>query len=355
MTLTEISYYFRRYVPPTLFFIIFTTLLYLVITMYIAYVNSTKPPALFINPLFGKLPYIQETVSLEKPLINESILDTIEGIPINSTSSARVFKLLQYTPKLGYIQNIYLTARTFGIDTETIKHRTEGNKAIFEDQYHLLTIDITNYNFTYTYKIASKEALIEDIYIPDEQTLKEQMKQFLRRAGRYPSELAQGKEVITFHYFDPTSNNILPADTPEQAQIIELDLYRPNIDSFPVYPPRYFNSQNYIAAVFSNKNGMQVIKAQIMFIDKKEDEWGVYPIKNGEQAWQDFQNGKGIIVSRGADNDIIKIKKMLFGYFDIDSYQPYLQPIYVFIGEQGMVSYVQAVSDEYATDSAYLN
>ena len=46
---------------------------------------------------------------------------------------------------------------------------------------------------------------------------------------------------------------------------------------------------------------------------------------------------------------------MLFGYYDMVSFSPYLEPIYVFIGESGFVSYIQAVTDNFATDSAFIN
>ncbi len=46
----------------------------------------------------------------------------------------------------------------------------------------------------------------------------------------------------------------------------------------------------------------------------------------------------------------IKIKKMFFAYFDPDIYQSYLQPVYVFLGENNFVGYVPAVSADYLTD-----
>lgn len=41
---------------------------------------------------------------------------------------------------------------------------------------------------------------------------------------------------------------------------------------------------------------------------------------------------------------------MFLGYFDPDVYQEYLQPVYVFIGDDDFVSYVPAVSGEYLVE-----
>jgi hypothetical protein len=41
----------------------------------------------------------------------------------------------------------------------------------------------------------------------------------------------------------------------------------------------------------------------------------------------------------------ITIKKMFLAYYDPDEYQPYLQPVYVFVGDNDFVGYVPAVED----------
>jgi hypothetical protein len=38
---------------------------------------------------------------------------------------------------------------------------------------------------------------------------------------------------------------------------------------------------------------------------------------------------------------------MFLGYYDPDIYQKYLQPVYVFLGNNGFVAYVPAIKEEY--------
>jgi len=128
--------------------------------------------------------------------------------------------------------------------------------------------------------------------------------------------------------------------------MIEVDFYRPDIDIFPIVSPSYFNSQNYLVMVF-NEDGFKVVKAQVKFFEKSDEEVGIYPIKTGTVVWEELQNGKGIIVSAPTDSTNIKIKKMFFAYFDPDIYQSYLQPVYVFLGENNFVGYVPAVTADY--------
>jgi len=46
------------------------------------------------------------------------------------------------------------------------------------------------------------------------------------------------------------------------------------------------------------------------------------------------------------EKDII-LKKMFMGYYDPGIYQQYMQPIYVFLGDDDFVVYVSAIEDSW--------
>ncbi len=86
------------------------------------------------------------------------------------------------------------------------------------------------------------------------------------------------------------------------------------------------------------------------FFEKSDEEVGIYPVKTGTIAWEELQNDKGMIVSAPTDKTSIKIKKMFFAYFDPDIYQNYLQPVYIFLGENNFIGYVPAITADYLID-----
>ena len=98
--------------------------------------------------------------------------------------------------------------------------------------------------------------------------------------------------------------------------------------------------------IFRDQN-YKVIKSQIKQYDFDKQNFGIYPIKNGDEAFAELTSGKGIIVSSGKNSNQISINKLLFGYYDPDEIQDYLQPIYVFLGKNGFAAYVPAVRNEY--------
>ena len=79
------------------------------------------------------------------------------------------------------------------------------------------------------------------------------------------------------------------------------------------------------------------------FFEKSEEQFGVYPLKSGQEAWQELTDDKGLIVAGTRGQKNITIKKMFIAYLDPSIYQPYLQPVYVFLGESDFVAYVPAV------------
>lgn len=346
MTLTELSYYLRRAIPYVIVGFVFFILFYFLIKSFLGYLESRKVIPLPINPIFNKVPKFKVKTNINYPLNAEFILDNIEGRPVTATESAKVFYLPPTSARFGYLQNIYLSAKNLGFDTENIKHKTEDTRAIFDDDEKSYEVDIANFNFEYLYKFEERSDLFTVTNLPSERQIKENAKDFLRSAGRYPEELAKGKENVVYLNYDVDLKEFKPVKKPSDANTVEVDFFRPDIDSFGMVSPRYFNSSNFVVMTLKEKDYM-VIKAQIKFFEKEDKTFGIYPIKSGNQAFEDLKLGGAIIVSAGQNSNRITIKKMFLGYFDPDFYQPYLQPVYVFLGEGGFAAYVPAILDDY--------
>jgi len=77
---------------------------------------------------------------------------------------------------------------------------------------------------------------------------------------------------------------------------------------------------------------------------------GIYPLKSGDLAWEELTKGKGIVLSNPKEKKEVVIKQMSLAYLDPDFYQPYLQPVYLFIGEDNFSAFVPAVSFDYLID-----
>ncbi len=352
MSLTQFSYYFRRFLP----FIILGFLLLLVLVytfkVFFLYLGTQSPQTVYTNPAFGKITRPKLTNAKSSGGFSY-LLDTVEGEPTTATASANVFFLPQATTRFGYREKIYLIAKNLGFDTEIVTHHLNGKEAIFEDGTQSLTIDITNFNYNYEYRYATNEAFFQNTIIPEESDIEEKAIDFLKSVGRYPEELAKGKNHILYFNLDVANNRLYATERPKEANVVEVDFYRPDIPAdptaIPIVSPSYFNSPNHVVMVF-NESSMKVLRAQVSFFEKSDTQVGVYPVKTGNIAWEEFKSGKGMIVSNDTEGSSITIKKMFLGYLDPDIYESYLEPVYVFLGDNNFVGYVPAVSNDFLTD-----
>lgn len=343
MTLTELSYYFRKFLPfLILFFLIFLIFFYS-IKLVLVYLGSNKTTVVYTNPIFGKIgpPEIpQSTTSAGLKFT----LDTIEGVPVTATETAKVFFLPQFNPRFGYSEKIYLIAKSFGFDTTVIKHKLVDKLATFIDEEKTLKIDISNFNFKFDRKVDSELFFSSQLTIPSKPEIENKATDFLKKIGRYPDELGKGTTNVIYLKYNPNNQNFVNVEKQDRAQLVEVDFYRPNIDDLSMVTPKFFNSQNYVIMLFEGSD-YKVIKSQIAFFEKSEEQVGIYPIKSGDQAWSELNNDKGIVVAGTEGQKNIVIKSMKLGYFDPDIYQNYLQPVYVFLGEGDFVGYVPAVKN----------
>ncbi|OGK13366.1 hypothetical protein A3A93_03355 [Candidatus Roizmanbacteria bacterium RIFCSPLOWO2_01_FULL_38_12] len=351
MTLTEVNYYVRRLFPVIVIVILVIAILFFAGQLLFSYLGSiqpasapvvTPPP---INEVFGKIkpPIIPQAKSSSEYTF---VLDTLDGtanIP-EASSAAEVFFLPRERPTFGYVPKIGLMAKEAGFNTDGLDYKTADEIATFEDGKRKLSIDITNYNFTFDFVLTTEDINLETPAALTDQQIQSQASDLLRRMNRYPAELGQGKTNIIYLRFNPDNQQITNLESAEGANMVEVDFYRPDLNGFPIVTSTYYNSPNYVLYGFKD-NVSLLIRAQVKYFEKSTDKIGLYPVRSGDRAFEDLQSGKGYVVSAGQEAGEIAIKKVFFAYYDPDVYQEYFQPVYVFLGENRFVAYVTALAD----------
>lgn len=349
MTLTELSYYLRRAIPFFILFILLILILFFSFKLLFIYQDLNKKPTIYVNPIFNKI---------NKPLLKESTksagfkftLDTVEGVPVTATETAKVYFLPKQTAKFGYREKIYLMAKNFGFNSEKDKYDLLENNAIFKDDNKELMIDITNFNFSFKKDIKNldEEKLQKsNFFVPFKKQIENQAIDFLTKINRYPEELAKGTVRVIYLKYDKEKDSFVNVEDKKQANLAEVDFFRQPINEVDFVSPKFFNSQHYLIFLFGENNTYELIKGQVAFFEKSESQFGIYPVKTGEEVWNELINGKGYVVSARIGVKDIVVKSMKLYYLDPDIYQPYLQPVYVFYDDKDFVAYVPAISNQF--------
>jgi hypothetical protein len=69
-----------------------------------------------------------------------------------------------------------------------------------------------------------------------------------------------------------------------------------------------------------------------------------YTLKPSSQAWEELTSGKGYILKYPAIGTTVTVRSIRLAYYDSFEPQTYLQPIFVFEGDEGFMGYVAAVA-----------
>ena len=349
MSLTDLSYYVRKFAPFALFTCVVLLIFYFSFQLLFLFLAANRPKITNINPIFKEI----KPLFLKKDATTSAgftfILDTVAGQPVTATEAAQVFLFPPAKFQFDYLPKVYVMAKTLGFDTETVKHKLINSEAVFQDGKQRLAIDINTYNFRYDYDFRKDGELVESAETPDTEDAKNSAINFLKNIDKYPKELALGDITYIHMFYDKEASSAGVVVDPQDSNLIEVDFYRQKIDSFLPMSPSYFNSQNYVMLMSSGR-GMKVVSAQVKFFETSPTQIGTYPLISGQRAYERLLAGQDILISPGTGKKNIKIKTMSLGYFDPDTYQDYLQPIYVFTGDNDFVSYVPAVSEQWLND-----
>lgn len=353
MTLSEFSYTVRKYGPFGIAGFVIFVIFYLIITSIMTSL-SNRPIVVEYQPPFGFLDPITFSRSIDYPPQFTFTMENLEGRPVTATSSALVYYMPTSRVRFGYQQTIGYMARAVGFDSEETAYTIDDLAAIYNDGIRKLTINITDYNFSFETDYNQIASVFSTAVIPDENTIKEEARSFMRQMNKYNHVFAKGRDNVIYLRYEPATQDFTVVEDPADANVVEVDFFPPDVGAYPNVAPKYFNSQNYVTFVF-RPEGNVIIKAQVSNFLKDFENGGEYPLKTGDQAFQELLDKKGIIVSPAKGTTDIVIRDMFVGYYDPDVYQPYYMPVYVFLGDEGFVAYVSAVDDRYvktATSSA---
>lgn len=180
---------------------------------------------------------------------------------------------------------------------------------------------------------------------------------YMKRIGLL-NEDAVGVEKVSFLKND--AGKLISALSLSDSDFVQLDLFRKNIDeidpnsktkeiiaSYPFYRTEPSRGLIRIIVSGSKNQNEKIVRIDYEYTDIDYAKSGTYPIKTGEEAWDELSKGGGYVTATGPKTGEVKIRRIFLGYYDSNTNQKYAMPIYVFLGDQGFTAYVSAVKDEW--------
>lgn len=220
-----------------------------------------------------------------------------------------------------------------------------------------LEMNIVSGHFDLTRQWQNNPGLAEMNNFQSDKQIITETENYIKRVGLL-SDDAVGVEKVS--YLKNDVSKLVPALSLSDADFVQLDLFRKNIEeidpnsktkaimaSYPFY--RTDPSKGLIRAIVS---GSKIQSEKIIGIDYEYTgidytRNSTYPIKSGEEAWEELLGGGGYVTESAQKPSEVKIRRLFLGYYDSNQNQNYAMPIYIFLGDQGFTAYVSAVRSEW--------
>lgn len=349
-SLTETAYYARRAINWSIIavigYIILRIFWSIVLTLYVAIFPPKAPPP---NHAFGKLPALKFPAPPASPsgqLIFQ--LQTIEGTVPHASASANVY----FMPKSGSNLLALSTAQNFakrlGFVTTPIPQQDNKNVYRFDDQttpLRHLWYDIVSSNFTLQYSFEQDAALFLERNLPSAQSAQGEARNLLQTYALFPSDFTGGDVVVSFYKVN--GNNLIPVGSQSQADAVRVDFFRPSIASTKVITSVPGAGPISIVLSGSRNSKKRVLSFTYTYWRIDYQTSATYALKLSSQAWQELQSGNGYIVRYPKKGLVATVRNVYLAYYDSFEPQTYLQPIFVFEGDDGFLAYVPAVAGEW--------
>lgn len=208
-----------------------------------------------------------------------------------------------------------------------------------------LTINVLNGNFRLSYPYQNDQMLLNPERVPNKEEAINMAKSFLTSGERFGKDLEDGEKKVSYWKIEYDGLKSVPAQS--EANAARVDFYRKNIEN----DTKIVTAETNRAAVSvlvsgATVAGKQIIEVDYKYADMDRESFETYPIKTAQQAWEELKAGKYWPAFDSVKAEVI-IRKVSLGYFEPVVATNFLQPVFVFEGDNGFTAYVPAVTDEW--------
>jgi len=306
------------------------------------------PPPPPPNTAFGKLPAISfPKEKSQKP--TDLQLETAEGhLPTDLPSVEKVYFIPQIGGRFLSLDKATSLAEKLGFTAKPKK--ISENIYWFDNSINntQLKINVLTESFEYSYAYLGDQTLINPSSLPSETEAINITKTFLERIGKLTSDLKEGEYKPT--YWKITTNKLVAAISPSEADFMRINIARIKIDDkYSVLPPN--PNQDLVSVLISGIEiqSKNVVEVKYTHFPIDQEKFGTYPLKTIQQAWDEIKSGKYFLASfDGSQTSSVKIRKISMGYFNPPALARFLQPIFVFQGDNNFWGYVPAPPIEWS-------
>lgn len=317
-----------------------------ILTASIAYyrkINPPPPPPPDVK--FGKLPKLIFPQK-DQPSLTYTLETRTGRLPTDLPIQFKVYFMPIKKANLLAFDNAKAVAARLDFVQEPTKlsatdYRWDSNQPVASS----LTINTVTGAFVLDRKWQNDESyLTPTLYYNDEQAVNRTIN-LLSRVDLLPQDVKEGDNAV--QNLRAENGQLVSAPSRSQAEFVRVNLYRTPIDGVEVVNPR--TDRGLISGVLAlqREDDKQFVRLEYNYFPVEVETSAVYPIITPASAWERMQNGGGFVVSINEGFQATTVRDVRLAYYDSDIPQQYMQPVYVFEGDNDFIGYVPAIADQW--------
>ncbi len=345
--LTNINYFGRLFVKYGLAFLVFLMVGRVLWNAFVNYWKATHPdPPPPPTVGFGILPNLKLPMQEDSDKPKSYSLEMVYGLK-EINDRAKVFLITKSSANLLADERVKKIASTYGfISTPEV---------ISEEIYRFtkntpleMGLEINSVDFTFSLQsnfLSRPDLLTTMGTLPEEFEAVERVKKFISSADLMGADLATASGKVTF--LKSIGGELKSAFSLSEANFLQVDLNRNPIDqTYKIYTDQGEKGiiSAKIASAFSGNNSIVEMDYAYRQVDYLNFE--TYPLRSVKSAWNLVQAGDAYIIN-GKNLEEAVIREVELAYYDSFDEQKYLQPIYIFKGDNNVMAFVPAINANY--------
>lgn len=293
------------------------------------------PPIEFPEENAGDFTYKLETIGNEIPSLSGYFMPVY--LITNERKSSGFFSLDRakaQAASLGFILEPQLISGT--------EYRWVRNTPI----YAQLDMDTVNNRFSMQVSWETDPSFLSQTSTPSQQGAISEIQSLLRSAGFLPEDLAAGRTEATLLQYE--GGEFTEAVSLSETQFVQVDLFRRpitlNEKTYEVLPadPNTGLASGLVSS--ARAQGKRIVSLDYRYVTIDYENPETYPYISGREAWNLLLAGEGYVAVEPSVGTEAVVRRVEAAYYDpLDDEQRFLQPIYVFKGDNDFVAYVPAI------------
>lgn len=341
--MTYTAHVARRSIKYGGIFIVGFTVLWMTVSAGVKAYKAAHPPYVKPNVKYGILP---KTVFPEKQFEKKTFGVEFPNDKVPQfKDQSRVYFIARSNSTFLALEQDKKTAKQLGFAGEPRELRPGVYEFKNDTTNQTLTMNVVDGSFRLKYPYESDQMLLNPEKIPNKNEAIATAKSFLTSANKFPQDLADGEQKVSFWKIE--YDGLKTVQSQSEANAVKVDFFRSNLETdYKIVSSDFNGAPVSVIVTGSTVEGKKIVEVNYRYANIDRESFATYPISTAEEAIAQLKAGNywPAIDSSGTTTTI---RRMTLAYFEPVVLTNYLQPVFVFEGDNNFTAYVPAVIGEY--------